>query len=200
MLAVSEISEVLRLTEEVTMSRSLLATLVGLVAVAVFAAIGLAQQQEQGAPEARAQIIDQQGNEVGEATFFSTEEGAVRIRVQVRGLTAAGEGERGLHIHEVGSCETPDFRSAGDHFNPTGAEHGLLHPDGPHAGDLPNMVFDAEGNAEFEVLSMRVTLGEGDHSLLGGDGTTVIIHINPDDHVEGNTEDRIACGVIEAVE
>jgi superoxide dismutase, Cu-Zn family len=181
------------------MGRSVLRPLIGLLTVAAIATVVLAQQQEEGSPEARAQLIDQQGNDVGEATFATTEDGVVRIRIQVRGLTAALEGERGLHIHEVGRCEPPKFESAGDHFNPTGAEHGLLHPDGPHAGDLPNMVFDADGNADFGVLTMRMTLGEGGHSLLGGNGTTLIIHVNPDDHVEGNTEDRIACGVIEAV-
>jgi Cu/Zn superoxide dismutase len=37
-------------------------------------------------------------------------------------------------------CDPPDFATAGGIFNPSGKQHGLRNPDGPMAGDLPNLV------------------------------------------------------------
>ena len=48
-------------------------------------------------------------------------------------------GEHAFHIHEKGVCATPDFASAGGHFNPFAKHHGMKNPAGPHAGDLPNI-------------------------------------------------------------
>lgn len=45
-----------------------------------------------------------------------------------------------------------------------------------------------------------VTLGEGPGSLLGPDGTALVIHADPDDERSdpaGNAGARIACGVVE---
>ena len=33
-------------------------------------------------------------------------------------------GKYGLHLHEIGKCELPDFASAGEHWNPTAQPHG----------------------------------------------------------------------------
>ena len=105
----------------------------------------------------------------------------------------------GLHIHTVGAC-TPDFAAVGGHFNPTTAQHGLDNPNGPHAGDLPNLEIDADGNGTYEATTTLVTLDQGDNSLFDSDGSALVIHAAPDDLVtdpSGNSGDRIACGVIE---
>ena len=39
------------------------------------------------------------------------------------------------------------FASAGGHYNPLVHQHGLENPNGPHAGDLPNLVVDARATA-----------------------------------------------------
>ncbi|MDQ4078395.1 MAG: superoxide dismutase family protein [Chloroflexota bacterium] len=146
---------------------------------------------------AQAEIRDVQGRVVGEATFTPTDSDAVRIHVEVSGYNPVA-GSHGIHIHAVGECEPP-FTSAGGHFNPTGAQHGLENPQGPHAGDLPNMQFYADGSGEYEVTTNRITLGPGERSIFDEDGSAIVIHASPDDQVTdpaGNSGDRIGCGVI----
>ena len=41
-------------------------------------------------------------------------------------------GQKGVHIHEVGKCEGPQFTSAGGHFNPDKKQHGTMNPQGAH--------------------------------------------------------------------
>lgn len=138
------------------------------------------------------------GELVGNAVFTQNNE-EVTIQVTVEGFTAAGAGEHGIHIHTTGAC-TPDFAAAGSHFNPTAAQHGMDNPNGPHAGDLPNIEIDADGNGSYEATTTLVTLTAGDNALFDSDGSALVIHANPDDMVtdpSGDSGDRIACGVIE---
>jgi len=110
-------------------------------------------------------------------------------------------GQHGIHIHSVASCEGPAFTSAGGHYNPIPHEHGLENPNGPHAGDLPNLVVDADGHGRLDATTDRVTLTEGPATLFDLDGSAFIIHANPDDQVtnigNGGSGARIACAVIE---
>lgn len=147
------------------------------------------------AQTAKAELINSKGEKIGTATFTQEAEG-VKISLEVSHLPP---GTHGFHIHAVGKCEPPDFKSAGAHFNPTGKKHGLQNPEGPHAGDLPNLTVGPDGTAKVEVVAKQVTLGEGKNSLLQPDGTALVIHANPDDEKTdpaGNAGDRIACGVI----
>jgi Cu-Zn family superoxide dismutase len=153
---------------------------------------------QQAGSEATAQIQDTEGNQVGNATFTTTQDGAVEVQVQLSNFSAASEGEHGIHIHQVGQCEPP-FESAGDHYNPTGAEHGFLSPAGSHAGDLPNIRVDGDGNANYTATTGLVTLQQGERSLADQDGSALLIHSNPDDYrsnPSGGSGDPIACGVI----
>jgi superoxide dismutase, Cu-Zn family len=160
----------------------------------------------EGMTEADAAIIvpavailqDVAGNEVGRATF-TTRDGDVLVQVQLQGFASAEPGEHGIHIHTTGAC-TPDFQAAGGHFNPANTQHGLENPNGPHAGDLPNMTIDENGNATYEAVTERATLGDATNTLFDSDGSALVIHAGPDDQVSdpaGNSGDRIACGVIE---
>lgn len=163
--------------------------------------VGTASAEEPAPTSVTTELKDAQSRVVGYATLTMIESGAVRIQVNVSGL-ATGVGNHGIHIHAIGSC-TPDFKAAGGHFNPAGAKHGLENPQGPHAGDLPNIVFNTSGSASYEAVTDRVTLGPGDRSIFDADGTALIIHAGPDDQKTdptGNSGDRIACGVIAAAQ
>jgi superoxide dismutase, Cu-Zn family len=144
---------------------------------------------------AGAALKDKDGKDVGVATFIQTEEG-VRIAVTAYRLPP---GPHGLHIHAAGRCEPPAFTSAGAHFNPEGRQHGRQNPAGPHAGDLPNLIVAPSGEAGIDIITKAVTLGPGRSSLLGEQGTSIVIHAGPDDEKTdpaGNSGARIACGVI----
>ena len=156
---------------------------------------GLAQAN----PMAYAKLKDTQGKKVGFASMIETADG-VEVVVHVRGLSP---GVHGIHFHERGKCEAPDFSSAGSHFNPTGKSHGLKNPKGPHVGDLPNLHAREDGTALYKALSPFVTLKEGPNSLLKDGGTALVIHSGPDDmrsDPAGNSGSRVACGEIQAIE
>lgn len=148
--------------------------------------------------DAAARFVDTEGALVGSATFREGPQGLV-IRVDIEGLPP---GWRAIHIHEHGECDPEDgFESAGEHFDPPGAEHGFLNPDGPHAGDLPNIHVFEDGTAKAEFFLPADRLGEA--SLLAGGGTSLVIHEDPDDHMTdpaGDAGDRLACAVIERIE
>ena len=66
------------------------------------------------------------------------------LRLSVTGMAP---GTHGVHLHGVGRCEGPDFKSAGAHWNPTARQHGHDNPQGAHWGDLPNLEVGASGKA-----------------------------------------------------
>ena len=146
---------------------------------------------------AEAALVDAQGQPVGTAYLTETSSG-VAIDASVSGLP---EGQHGIHLHAVGACVAPDFTSAGGHFNPTDAQHGLENPGGPHAGDMPNLYVGPDGTGTFHYVDSRVTLGPGSNSLLDADGSALVIHAMTDDQMTnpaGNSGARVACGVITA--
>ena len=144
---------------------------------------------------ASAELKNAGGQMVGSVALTEVP-GGVRILIEVKGLPP---GEKGVHLHEVGKCEAPQFTSAGGHFNPANKQHGTMNPQGAHAGDLPNMIVDSAGNGRLETMTSRISLGSGTSSILDGDGTALVVHSGPDDFKTdptGNSGGRIVCGVI----
>jgi Cu-Zn family superoxide dismutase len=146
---------------------------------------------------ATAELKDGDGRVVGLATLRERSDG-VLVRIEASGLKP---GLHAVHVHAVGKCEGPSFSSAGGHFNPLGRKHGHKNVEGPHAGDVPNMLVAKDGSARFEVLTDGFTLRPGPLSLFDADGSALVIHVGVDDYVTdptGNAGDRAACGVIAA--
>lgn len=141
-------------------------------------------------PSASAVMQNASGEEIG-TLEISEDAGRVSVRGTLQSLTP---GEHGLHFHMAARCDPP-FASAGDHWNPTSSEHGAENPKGPHHGDLPNLLVDADGRATLNFTTAEGTLA----ALLDFDGASLIVHAGRDDlrtDPSGNSGDRIACGVV----
>ncbi|MEH6944228.1 superoxide dismutase family protein [Bacillus sp. JJ722] len=139
-------------------------------------------------------MYDADGNKLGKIALEEQAKG-LELDLDLKGLPP---GEHAIHIHEKGSCKPPDFKSAGNHFNPTSKKHGLLNSEGPHVGDLPNIKVDDEGNVKVKLKS-EATLKEGRNTLLTTEGTSIVIHKRIDNGMTqpaGDSGERIACGVI----
>jgi len=143
-------------------------------------------------------LVNAGGETIGTVRAWQTA-GGVTFHVEASGLP---HGIHGIHVHSVGRCEGPDFASAGPHWNPLGKKHGLNSPNGPHAGDLPNVEVAANG-----VLTATMTLPgaslfappSAPGALLDSDGAALVIHAQADDYAtdpSGNSGARIACAVI----
>ena len=146
---------------------------------------------------ARAELKDKDGKVVAMA-MLSERPGGVLVRVEAKGLTP---GLHGVHVHAVGKCDGPAFTSAGGHFNPANKKHGLKSADGPHAGDLPNMLVAKDGAGRFEALTDAITLRAGTLSVFDADGSAIVVHAAADDNITdpaGNSGDSVACGIIVA--
>ena len=144
---------------------------------------------------AKAELQGLDGKTVATVILEETPAG-VLVTVDAGGLPP---GIHAFHIHETGKCEPP-FKSAGGHFNPEARKHGIKHPGGKHAGDLPNLHVPEGGKLKLEALLRDVTLKAGaKNGLFDGDGSSLVVHAKGDDNVTdpaGNAGDRIACGVV----
>jgi len=174
------------------MKAKVLATLAGLA----LAAPALAQND---APKETitASFVGVDGTDIGTAHLSPVSGGGVLIDAEISGLPA--DSWVAFHIHETGECDPASgFKSAGGHFNPTGAAHGFLAEDGPHAGDMPNQHVEGDGTLRTQVLNAAVTLGAGETAI---EGRAIVIHDGPDDYQSqpsGDAGSRIACAVIGA--
>ena len=134
----------------------------------------------------------------GELAFFPTD-GGVRVEGYVKGLTP--NSTHGFHIHDKGDCSAPDGSSAGDHYNPTQAQHGAPGPD-THVGDMGNIVSDADGRATVSAFIVGGSVGanaQSEHSRGNILGHAVIVHAKTDDLASqpaGNAGPRVSCGLI----
>ncbi|MFL0178463.1 MULTISPECIES: superoxide dismutase[Cu-Zn] [unclassified Mycobacterium] len=170
-----------------------------------------------------AHLTTPDGGQVATATFeFSKAGGKEFATVTVR-TTSTGvlsPGFHGLHVHAIGKCEADSvaptggapggFLSAGGHFQAPG------HSEHPQSGDLTSLQVRSDGSGLLVTTTDAFTKAE----LLGGEGTSIIIHADDDNFANipadrytqvngtpgpdqttlttGDAGKRIACGVIGA--
>jgi Cu-Zn family superoxide dismutase len=157
------------------------------------------QAAPDGPPPVRATyaLIDSAGERVGQVTAIQDPSG-VSLQVLAAPLSP---GLHGMHLHATGACEPPDFATAGPHYDPAGRRHGRENPDGPHLGDLPNLLVQPDGGGRAQVRIDGVTLTPGARSI-GVPGTSLVLHAMPDDgrtDPAGNAGLRIACAVLQVI-
>ena len=169
-----------------------------LLAALLLLAVSPAQAQDPDSVSvASASLIDTNGEQVGLGLFMQEGE-HVFVQAVVYGMPP---GFHGIHLHETGLCETPDFTSAGPHYNPDDVQH----PD--HAGDFPNLLLLDGGVGFLSFHTDRFSVDE----ILSGDGSALIVHENqnnfaniperygdPDEETlsAGDSGARLACGVV----
>ncbi|MEX2247276.1 MAG: superoxide dismutase family protein [Dehalococcoidia bacterium] len=151
------------------------------------------------ASKARATLRDASNHRIGKVSLEQQGD-VVKVKVEVDGSVAAGF--HGFHVHATGACVAP-FTSAGGHYNPGAATHR------DHAGDLPVLYVDADGEAEARFSTDRFAVRD----LFDADGSAFILHAGPDNYANiptdrydpdpdattlatGDAGGRFACGVI----
>ena len=167
-----------------------------LALTSVVAAVALALPVN--AAEKSFDVIGSSGSSIGGVALKSGPHGTtITVSISKQGLRP---GWHGIHIHQVGNCEDHGkFEMSKGHVNPGGKQHGLHNPDGPHPADLPNIYAHTDGSVNAELFAPGVFLSGSKGNLLDDDGSAIVIHAYPDDHMTqpiGGAGPRVACAVI----
>ena len=163
-----------------------------MIALTAFAA-GCASIAPSACAAAVATLEATKGNTANGTVSFVQKGDRVVVTARVTGLAP---GPHGFHIHEKGDCSSGDGMSAGGHFNPHGKPHGNPSAPDHHAGDIPMLVADGNGEANLTAELDVITVGGGAADVIG---KSVIVHTDADDFTTqptGNSGARVACGVI----
>ncbi len=147
-----------------------------------------------GPTTALAAIEPTTGSTVKGTVRFETQDDKLKVIADLQGLTPGAL--HAFHVHQFGDCSSGDGKSAGDHYNPQGHQHGLPSQAARHAGDLGNLQADAQGKVHHEIVIENASIF-GANAILG---RAVIVHAKTDDGGQptGNAGPRAGCGVIGA--
>jgi Cu-Zn family superoxide dismutase len=171
----------------------MLRSMLALTCVAVIATSGCAVLNKTKTDPYPIELAPTAGSAASGTLSAKAVPGGVHLQGRIVGLVPGSA--HGFHIHQHGDCSGAG--TPGMHFNPTGTEHGdpagMIH----HAGDLPNLTADAQGNVALDMTVRGVSLdtGTSDDVL----GHSLVLDRDPDDFAtqpDGNTGAYIACGVI----
>lgn len=140
-------------------------------------------------------LLGNDGDTIGNVNLIEGPNGIVmEVSVDAGGLEP---GWHGIHMHQTGDCsDTGEYTNSGGHVGKMEGGHGLLNPDGPEKGDLPNIYASDDGSANYETFTDIVALSD----IMDEDGGAIIIHEDRDDHMSqpiGGAGSRVACSVVE---
>jgi len=145
-------------------------------------------------PSATADLQSTKGSKASGSATFTQVGDKVRLVADVSGLNPGQE--HGFHIHEAGDCSSGDGMSTKGHFNPQSKPHAHYSTAERHAGDMPALRADANGNAHLDTVLDVMTVNPGPTSIVG---RGLIVHAGSDDYKTqptGNAGARVACGII----
>uniref|UniRef100_A0A5B7BIX6 Superoxide dismutase [Cu-Zn], chloroplastic n=1 Tax=Davidia involucrata TaxID=16924 RepID=A0A5B7BIX6_DAVIN len=114
-------------------------------------------------------VLKGNSNVEGVVTLSQDDAGPTTVSVRITGLTP---GPHGFHLHEFGDT-TNGCMSTGAHFNPNSLTHGAPEDEIRHAGDLGNIVANADGVAEAKIVDNQIPLS-GSNSVVG-----VVVGLTP---------------------
>ncbi|MBB3974495.1 superoxide dismutase family protein [Hansschlegelia beijingensis] len=139
-------------------------------------------------------ILGKDGSKIGQVKLTGAPQGTL-IDIELVGGSLT-PGRHGLHFHQSGDCsDVGQYKKSGSHVGHAEGKHGLLNPNGPEPGDLPNLVVAQDGSAQVNLFTSLVKIDE----LKDQDGSALIIHANEDDQISqpiGKAGDRVACASI----
>lgn len=142
-------------------------------------------------------VLKGNSNVEGVVTLTQENEGPTSVSVRITGLAP---GPHGFHLHEYGDT-TNGCISTGAHFNPNKLTHGAPEDNIRHAGDLGNIIANADGVVEAKILDSQISLS-GPNAVIG---RALVVHELEDDLgkggqelslTTGNAGGRLACGVV----
>lgn len=149
-----------------------------------------------------AEFLNNKGAKAGLVHLIEGAHGTL-VHIKAEGLTP---GAHGVHFHSIGDCsDHQHFKASAGHIaSAESMAHGFFSAGAFHEGDLPNIYAGKDGVAEAEFFAGQLSLkGEGDTALTDADGSALVIHALPDDHLSqpiGGAGDRVACAVIQKQE
>lgn len=132
-------------------------------------------------------------NAINGQVIFSPVGSKVRMIAELKGLSP---GPHAFHIHEIGDCSAADGSKAGPHFNPDKRAHGNPDSGEHHAGDLPQLIADANGIARLTAYLDEIEIALGERGVIG---RSLVVHADTDNFKTqpmGNSGVRRACAVI----
>ncbi|KAJ6408679.1 hypothetical protein OIU84_008400 [Salix udensis] len=139
-------------------------------------------------------VLKGTSNVEGVVTLTQEADGPTTVNARITGLTP---GPHGFHLHQYGDT-TNGCMSTGAHFNPNNLKHGAPEDEIRHAGDLGNIVANAEGVAEAIIVDSQIPLS-GPNTVIG---RALVVHELEDDlgngghelsSTTGNAGGRLAC-------
>ncbi len=148
--------------------------------------------------QAIATIGSASGSSVTGMATFTQNGDQITLTIEIQN---ASPGIHAVHIHENGDCSSPDGKSAGGHWNPTGVAHGKWGEGEFHLGDLGNITVGEDGTGGIELTTSLWEIGTGSDIDVVGRG--IVVHAGADDFTSqpsGDAGARIGCGAIALAE